>query len=267
MQIKKMVPNGLTLLNLASGFLSIHFIFDGELVIASILIGLALIFDALDGITARALKVTSKVGVELDSLADATSFVCAPGFMIANYIGGTYGLIIGTAAACFGVYRLAVFNLEGKSDHFQGMPTPFFASIIVSLVLVQDFAVNLKIPGVIFLILAALMVSKIRFPSLKSAELIRYKYRGLVLLVLLILMLIFGVTLQICAIVFITLSLIFVLIPMSISMKDMKYVAVFFLGLVTVIAISYIEPVGFLFHPIIYTVVASPLLEYARGVK
>ena len=64
----KHLPNFITSLNLASGFIAIIFVLNGDLVTASWLILAAMIFDFLDGFTARLLNAYSVIGKELDSL-------------------------------------------------------------------------------------------------------------------------------------------------------------------------------------------------------
>ena len=82
MKIKEHIPNFITLLNLLSGCIAIVFIFKNQLPIASYLIGLAAIFDFLDGFFARLLKVQSPIGKDLDSLADMVSFGVLPAVFI-----------------------------------------------------------------------------------------------------------------------------------------------------------------------------------------
>ncbi len=65
--MKKHIPNFITLLNLLSGCIAIAAAFEGNLILASWLVGLAAIFDFLDGMAARLLHVKSAIGKELDS--------------------------------------------------------------------------------------------------------------------------------------------------------------------------------------------------------
>ncbi len=74
----KQIPNFITSLNLASGFIAIIFAANGNIITASWLILAAMIFDFLDGFSARLLKAYSAIGKELDSLADVVSFGVAP---------------------------------------------------------------------------------------------------------------------------------------------------------------------------------------------
>ncbi len=78
----KHIPNFITSLNLVSGFVSIIFALNGQPVTASWLILAAMVFDFLDGFSARLLKAYSDIGKELDSLADVVSFGVAPAIII-----------------------------------------------------------------------------------------------------------------------------------------------------------------------------------------
>ena len=67
---KRFFPNSLTIFNMFFGFTSIIFIMKGEYIIAGLLILLAGFMDIFDGKIARLLGISSKFGVEFDSLAD-----------------------------------------------------------------------------------------------------------------------------------------------------------------------------------------------------
>ena len=86
------IPNFITSLNLAAGFIAIIFAVNGELVTASWLIVAAMIFDFLDGFSARLLNAYSEVGKELDSLADMVSFGAAPGIIIYQLLDDSLSL-------------------------------------------------------------------------------------------------------------------------------------------------------------------------------
>src|SRR5690606_23341493 len=92
------IPNLLTLGNLFCGCLAVVtlFTFQNQLAIEQpqhlspniyiaivlILLLLSLLFDLLDGMIARAMKINSEIGVQLDSLADMVSFGLVPGLMM-----------------------------------------------------------------------------------------------------------------------------------------------------------------------------------------
>lgn len=64
------------------GVFSIAFCFSGQLDCAVYAIFVGAIFDFADGFVARALKIESKMGKELDSLSDLITFGVAPGFLM-----------------------------------------------------------------------------------------------------------------------------------------------------------------------------------------
>jgi len=76
------LANILTSCNLICGVISIAFCFSGQLDFAVYAIFLGALFDFADGFVARALKIESKMGKELDSLSDLITFGVAPGFLM-----------------------------------------------------------------------------------------------------------------------------------------------------------------------------------------
>ena len=85
MNIKKHIPNMLTVGNLLSGALAIVFtLHTGRPEVAMWLIVFAAIFDFFDGMVARLLGVSSRIGKDLDSLADVVSFGLAPAVLVFN---------------------------------------------------------------------------------------------------------------------------------------------------------------------------------------
>jgi len=143
--MKKHIPNIITLGNLLCGFLAIIMLGKGEMVIASYLLILALFFDFMDGFAARILKVSSELGVQLDSLADMVSFGVAPGIIAYQFLhialfGHPYASYISLVALliplCAGL-RLAKFNIDkSQSSRFLGIPTPANAMLYISMPLV-----------------------------------------------------------------------------------------------------------------------------------
>jgi len=150
MNIKKHIPNILTLLNLFCGCIAIVFISLDQFENAFLLVSLGIFFDFFDGFFARKFGVSGPLGVQLDSLADMVTSGVAPGFVMYHLLsldGGFMkvvndfsifqfsflGFII-TLGAC---YRLANFNIDTRqSDSFIGLPTPANALFIMSLPLV-----------------------------------------------------------------------------------------------------------------------------------
>jgi CDP-diacylglycerol--serine O-phosphatidyltransferase len=194
----KHIPNLITSLNLASGFIAIIFIANGDTVTGCWLILAAMIFDFLDGFSARLLKAYSIIGKELDSLADVVSFGVAPAFIIYKLLIDTLPmiseeplnpitplqviiLIITALMPVCAALRLAIFNLdETQATTFKGLPTPANALAVISVILASHFsdaAVFNSITGspvtliIITVILSLLMVSRIPLLSLKFSNL------------------------------------------------------------------------------------------------
>ena len=86
----KHIPNFITSLNLASGFIAIILAVNGNLTAASWLLVAAMIFDFCDGFAARLLKAYSETGRELDSLADIVSFGVAPAVIIYKLVNNSF---------------------------------------------------------------------------------------------------------------------------------------------------------------------------------
>lgn len=159
MNIKAHIPNSITLLNLFCGCIAIVFAFNHDFKMAFLFVCLGIFLDFFDGFFARLFKVSSPLGLQLDSLADMVTSGVAPGtvmfFMMLNAVGsplfditnGNFvfallGFII-TLGSC---YRLANFNIDTRqTDSFIGLPTPANALFILSLPLVRDTTDSLMI--------------------------------------------------------------------------------------------------------------------------
>ncbi len=152
--MKRHIPNAITLLNLLSGAFGVVFSLNGYWYMAFWLMIAAAVFDFFDGLAARALKVTSSVGKELDSLSDLISFGMLPGAIMYRMLFSAYnlpdirlagavniipfaGLLITAASAL----RLAKFNVDTRqSEIFIGLPTPANALLIGGVSLITHFA-------------------------------------------------------------------------------------------------------------------------------
>ncbi|MFH1614685.1 MAG: phosphatidylcholine/phosphatidylserine synthase [Planctomycetota bacterium] len=172
---------------------------------AGYMIGLAMLFDVLDGRVARMSQSTSSFGGQLDSLCDMISFGVAPAFLMLKLLeleimpirdaNPAFGIFLNRfvwlAAAAYmscGAIRLARYNVENKEDEtahmsFWGLPIPAAAGVVGSLVVFyQDMlpalaekntwpyhlGENIIICSLPFIMvgIAALMVSRIRYPHL-----------------------------------------------------------------------------------------------------
>jgi CDP-diacylglycerol--serine O-phosphatidyltransferase len=143
---------------------------------AAFLIWGALIFDFLDGFSARLLKVQSPVGKELDSLADVVTFGVLPAFILFGLLREStlpaYFSYAAFLVAVFSALRLAKFNVDDRQQvDFIGLPTPANALFISSLVFLYDTSLHwLAGPYALLgiaIVFSYLLVSPIRMFSLK----------------------------------------------------------------------------------------------------
>lgn len=154
MQIKKHVPNTITLLNLFCGCIAVVFVSELNFEMAFFFVSLGIFLDFFDGFFARLFKVAGPLGLQLDSLADMVTSGVVPGFVMfwllkqgqnpvdANQIIPYLGFII-TLGSC---YRLANFNIDTRqTDSFIGLPTPANTLFIMSLPLVIKYSDSLVV--------------------------------------------------------------------------------------------------------------------------
>jgi CDP-diacylglycerol---serine O-phosphatidyltransferase len=167
---------------------------------AAIAIGLSFVCDILDGRIARMTKTATEIGIQLDSLADIVSFGLAPAFLAYVWGFGTTleGWSNGSQVAWFvsfmfvicGGFRLARFNVQASRPRplaegtpkvdkksFVGLPIPVAGCLIAAIVHFTPTPLIKHGPKgpvlaivmmVLVAFLALLMVSTLRFTSLKA---------------------------------------------------------------------------------------------------
>jgi CDP-diacylglycerol---serine O-phosphatidyltransferase len=151
----------------------------------------AFVFDALDGYVARINPGRqSRLGADLDSLADIVSFGVAPAVL--GYTLGLRGLwdtVFLTYFVCCGISRLARFNVTaatltnaatGKVSYFEGLPIPTSVVLVFAMALLfwldatgpAFFGGHLKLLGrdfhpfsLLFAVSGSLMISTIKVPK------------------------------------------------------------------------------------------------------
>lgn len=122
--------------------------------------------DLFDGLVARRFG-GSKLGAELDNLADVISFGFAPAFFIFVWAGADANspLVLASAALVLVavVVRLARFaSVPATEGRFTGMPCPLGAMSVLTIVLLDPPMV----PGLIGMaFIAYLMVSRLEYPK------------------------------------------------------------------------------------------------------
>ncbi len=188
MNFTRHIPNTITCCNLISGCIATGCAFHSHFFWAVIWIVIGAVFDFFDGMSARALGVSSPIGKELDSLADVVTFGVAPSAILFRLFCQVHypemlmplrDVIPYTAfiMAAFSALRLAKFNLdERQTTQFIGLPTPANALFWGSLVLGQHaFLVSLKFNAVFLflfmLLFCMLLVSEVPMLALKFKDL------------------------------------------------------------------------------------------------
>lgn len=181
------LPNLFTLANVFCGFFALTLCAGdasvSDLYQAALAICFGFFFDLFDGRVARLTRTQSDLGLQLDSLADAITFGAAPAMLVykwglSNF--GLWGVFIAFLFLGGGVLRLARFNvISSQKDagtpgrFFLGLPIPAAASVIVALVVVNtkvggNYAVKQGAVATVVVILAYLMISRVRFRSFKD---------------------------------------------------------------------------------------------------
>lgn len=171
------LPNFLTCCNLVCGVLGILHLFNGQNNFpVAYFVWLACVFDFLDGFVARALKISSPIGKELDSLADVISFGLLPSLFMFTWIDGlTPNTILPYLAILIAIcsaLRLAIFNIDTEqSDSFKGLPTPANTLFLTGLPFIKFEGIQFLFQPValclISVVFSLLLVSRIDLFALK----------------------------------------------------------------------------------------------------
>lgn len=186
--MRRHIPNMITCCNLLSGCVAAVFAFEGVYTIAFACIIMGAVFDFFDGLTARALKVSSPIGKELDSLADVITFGLAPATMAYSWLcecaSAHLDMLVASAMpfaafllVAFSALRLAKFNVdERQTSSFIGLPTPanalFWGGLVIGshdVVVAQSYGWVLVL--VLILLFSWLLVAEIPMFSLKFKNL------------------------------------------------------------------------------------------------
>jgi len=164
------IPTMFTAANIGMGFLAVLYSMRGFQAAtanadqaaryfndAAVAIGLAILFDTLDGRVARMTRTATEIGVQFDSLADVLTFGIAPVALMYSWAiapvmpeGSSehrFGVFLLFMYLMCGAFRLARFNIQAtrprvlaegtpKIDkkNFVGLPIPPAAGLLASLV-------------------------------------------------------------------------------------------------------------------------------------
>lgn len=185
----QLLPNMLTIGAIIAGLTAIRYGVQGNYLLAVQLILVASVLDGMDGRVARMLGADSKMGAELDSLADFLNFGVAPALIVYFWAlqdlrGAGWIAALVFAVCC--VVRLARFNVAGKSEeaenasgeYFVGVPAPAGA-LLVMLPMYVSFAFSdaRLLPSVVIagyvVVIGLLMISHIPTWSFKTTRVSR----------------------------------------------------------------------------------------------
>jgi len=200
--IRALVPNLVTSLAACAGMTSISLSSEGRFKEALYALLIACVCDGMDGRIARLLKASSKLGAELDSLADFVNFGVAPAmFMYFWLTGGPLhaGCDVHVVRAVLGCslfyamcdcFRLARFNTMLEQDplpywkhFFTGVPAPGGCWMVLTpFILLSSLNAEARWPSVyaffsspafgmaMLLFIGVLMASRLPTISLKSVH-------------------------------------------------------------------------------------------------
>ena len=179
--VRNAIPNSFTLANLTCGVLGIIWVFNGKIEEACYLIWLAAGFDFFDGFLARALKATTEIGKQLDSLADLVTFGVLPSLiyyqLLTPQLDAPWPYLC-LATALLSALRLAKFNIdEEQTVDFKGLTTTANGILAssVPLIIAGDFFLSLTFANPWFLLgfclfFSALLVVPVTLFSLKFSN-------------------------------------------------------------------------------------------------
>jgi CDP-diacylglycerol--serine O-phosphatidyltransferase len=190
---------------------------------SALLLLLAAFADLLDGAVARAIRAESEFGSMFDSLADAVSFGVAPSVLFLKSLSlqpatglSFFAVVGGMLYTISGVLRLVRFNVKAheiKADkvaldaykkNFTGLPIPASAAGAISLNLFLHstfgkdwFPFSHPVKAIILtcfmILLGYLMISKWKFPSLKTLHFKVPSFHLILFTVLLAIFILYGI--------------------------------------------------------------------------
>ena len=139
----QILPSAMTVLSICAGLTAIRFALQHQPVPAMALIVAAAILDGLDGRVARMLDAQTRLGAEIDSLADAVNFGVTPALVLYMSMLSKWpvGWVVVLLYAVCVVLRLARYNAlqdDGTQppyahEFFVGMPAPAGAVSMIGL--------------------------------------------------------------------------------------------------------------------------------------
>ena len=156
---KRFIADGLSLMNLACGVMSMVVAVHGQLELSLVFLLLGATFDGFDGAAARRWGGT-RWGVYSDDVADGVNFGVAPGVIVALAVGGIEGALIGLLYATCTIGRLLFFTVaKSGSDpnYFRGVPST--AGAVIAICAATLFSDQAALVGLLVGIACAQMIA------------------------------------------------------------------------------------------------------------
>mgnify|MGYP001168929299 FL=1 len=176
-----LLPSLFTVGNLFCGHYSLIATLQGEYAQAAVAIGIGMVADILDGRLARMTDSESAFGGAFDSLADVLTFGIAPATLMFSWALSDLeriGWMVSFFFLACSAARLARFMVHtGNHDrrYFVGLPAPSAAAMLAAMAFYSPTRVTAPALsyGVVAMVvmLAILMVSKVRYRSFKNIDL------------------------------------------------------------------------------------------------
>ena len=189
------LPTLFTVGNIFCGYYAILSTMNGLYAHAAYAIGVAILLDSMDGFIARLTHSTSAFGLQLDSLADVISFGIAPSVLALVWgmqpIDQRIAWIAAFTFTICGAMRLARFYIQaGNLKYFVGLPIPAAGGAVAAIVHFFGGRVTgtaaASLMAVVVFTLALLMISTLRFSSLKHVALGRKSHLAVLVMALLV---------------------------------------------------------------------------------
>jgi CDP-diacylglycerol--serine O-phosphatidyltransferase len=153
---------------------------EGNESLAGVLLLTGYLLDAIDGELARRLGTMSEFGLQLDSIVDIVIFGAGGAVLVSQHVRSSPvgGVLIWSMASVYvvaGAYRLARYNLmagSSKPSETYGLTISTSGAFVTLSVLADRSHGGPHAPAWVFLVIlaiaSALMVSRIRFPELRT---------------------------------------------------------------------------------------------------
>lgn len=177
-----LLPNLLTTASLFAAFYALVASMKGQYEAAVIAIFIGMVADSLDGRIARLTNTQTEFGAQYDSLADMVTFGVAPPILLYQLTLsqlGKIGWLVAFVYTASVALRLARFNTQiniADKRYFQGLPCPPAGALMASFAWLcyqnelQSYFFIAIITAALALIMAALMVSNLRYYSFKEVD-------------------------------------------------------------------------------------------------